>query len=346
MKTTLLSIALLAAVTALGAPATPATVLLFVVDGVEGEVLQVAVANGARNFKLLMDQGVWVQEVYCPSPAPRAFLPDGSVPWQTASGPNVAMHTGTHVYESRSVDDIFFSARRAGINSVFAGGAISYDVFTTPDHYYSGKLPDTEVVRRGLDHFRNDGVRLIRLHLQEMRDHWTGPRDKLDPNSGYQRHLLKADALLGECITAFKQAGTWDHTYIIAASDHGMGATNASNHPPSVLSSWKPFIIFFGPGIRQGASIPYAELPDIAIMTNHFLGLPPLEGFTGSETKIPLRRTTGTFLANVFEGSRRELNHPALIRKYLASRNWAPPDDYADYRTALLSLLEEITPAN
>lgn len=321
------------------------TVVLFVVDGVQGEAMKVAAANGAGHFRFLIDQGVWVEEAYSPTPAPRMTLPDGSLPWGTASAPNVAMHTGTHVFESPQIDDIFLSARRAGIKSVFAGGAENYRVFTTPDFTYAGRLSDAEVVQHGIDHFRKDGVRLIRLHLQEIRNSWTGPEDQLDPHGKYQRHLQEADALLGKLIATLKQAGVWDVSYVIAGGDHGMGNSKQSNHPPSVASSWKPFMVFYGPGLKRGATIPYAETPDMAIMANYFLKLKPLAGYTDPAVNVEPKGTTGTFLSNILEGSPRELKHPRFIRRYLENNGWAPPDAYGDYRRAMLSLIKDSTPA-
>ncbi|HEX9829842.1 MAG TPA: hypothetical protein VGB10_06485, partial [Bacteroidota bacterium] len=75
-------------------------VVLFIIDGLQHDAAQAAIAHGAVNMKYFHDNGVWVQEAYCTSPAPIAYLPDNSRPWGTASPPNVAMHTGTHVFES------------------------------------------------------------------------------------------------------------------------------------------------------------------------------------------------------------------------------------------------------
>ena len=137
-------------------------VLVYIIDGLQRDAAEVAAANGAVNLKFLIENGVSVREAYCTSPAPRMFLPDGSLPWGTSSSPNVAMHTGTHVFESRQMDDIFLSARRGGIKSVFAGGAINYEEFTTPDFTYAGSFTDSAVVQYGINHIKNDGARLIR----------------------------------------------------------------------------------------------------------------------------------------------------------------------------------------
>ncbi|NMC37570.1 MAG: sulfatase-like hydrolase/transferase [Bacteroidales bacterium] len=314
-------------------------VVVYVIDGIQLDAATTAAANGASNIKFIMDHGVYVRETYCTSPAPRMYLPDGTLPWGTSSSPNVAMHTGTHIFESRQMDDIFLSARRGNIKSVFAGGAVNYKEFTTPDFCYAGSLSDSAVVGYGIKHFKNDGVRLLRLHLQQIRESWSGPEEKLDPDSKYQKAILKADALLGELIQALKEANVWEDTYIIIAGDHGMGVTSLSDHPPSVISSWSPLICFYGPGIKKGKAIPYAEIPDIAIMINHFLKLKPLNGHTDPEVPSYLRGTTGIFLQNIFEGTPDEIAHPQFIKWYLIRKNQKPSDDYAEYRSAMITFI-------
>jgi hypothetical protein len=317
-------------------------VIVFIIDGLQKDAAETAAANGATNLKFLIENGTIVDEAYSTSPAPRMFLPDGSLPWGTSSSPNVAMHTGTHVFESRQMDDIFLSARRAGIKSVFAGGASNYEEFTTPDFCYAGSLSDSAVVEKGMIHFKKDGARLIRLHLQNIRDGWTGPQDKVNPHSKYQQDILKADALLGKFIQLLKDENAWNDTYIIVAGDHGMGITSESEHPPSVHSSWMTFMNFYGPGIKKGKSIPYAETPDIAIMVNYLLKLDPLKGHTDPKVKIKPSGTTGTLLSNIFEGNPDSIYHPKIIRRYLESKNFRPSDDFSEYRISMLIYIKEL----
>jgi hypothetical protein len=314
--------------------------VLFVIDGLQSDAAAVAMSNGAANLKSLHDNGVWVEEAYCSSPSPHLRLPDGSLPWGTSSPPNVAMHTGTHVFESRQMDDIFLAARRAGIKSVFSGGADNYKEFNTADYCYaSSKDPDSITVQHALDHFRDDGVRLIRLHIQRIRNHWKGPEEKTRPDSPYQQYLLHVDHLLGKVFDAIRAAGLWDSTFVFISGDHGMGMTQQSNHPASSVSSWKPYMNFYGPGIKRGESIPYAETPDIALLVAHVLGLGPLKGHTDPDVSVTPRGTTGTLLTNIFEGNPRELHHPEFIRRYLESVHWQPSDDFAEYRVAMLKYI-------
>ena len=322
-------------------PVPNAVVVQFMVDGIDHNAVRTAVAAGATTLGSLLKQGVAAETYYCTSPAPRLDLPDGSRPWGGSTSSNVAMHTGTHLFESANIDDIFLSAKRAGINSVFAGGSQNYAIFKTATHlYYGGReLTDEIVVEKGLQHLTKDNARLLRLHLQHIRDAWRGPGDTTNPKSAYIQYFVKTvDPLLAKLIAGLKQAGVWERTYIIFGSDHGMGQTSDSNHPQSVLSSWRTFMAFYGPGVKRGATIPYAEGPDVAIMTNYFLGLPPLRGHLDDKVPANLRGVTGTFLANVLEGGPADVKHPRLIERYLKS-NMPRGDAYVDYRAAMIKLL-------
>jgi hypothetical protein len=109
-------------------------VVQFMVDGIDTNTVRTGIASGAKTIAALLKDGVTVDTYYCTSPAPRLQLPDGSLPWGGSTSSNVAMHTGTHLFESRNIDDIFVNARRAGIVSVFAGGSQNYAIFKDATH--------------------------------------------------------------------------------------------------------------------------------------------------------------------------------------------------------------------
>jgi hypothetical protein len=316
-------------------------VVQFMVDGIDHNSVRTATANGATTLASLLEQGVTVDTYYCTSPAPRLDLPDGSRPWGGSTSSNVAMHTGTHLFESYDIDDIFLSAKRAGIVSMFAGGSNNYAIFKNATHLYYGgnELTDAMVVDYGLQHLNKDNARLLRLHLQHIRNAWQGPGDTTNPKSGHIQYFVKTvDPLLAKLIAGLKSAGVWDRTYIIFGSDHGMGQTSQSGHPQSVLSSWRTFMAFYGPGVKRGATIPYAEGPDVAVMTNYFLGLPPLRGHLDKKVPANLGRVTGLVLENALEGGPADIKHPRLIERYLKS-NMPRGDQYVDYRAAMIKLL-------
>ena len=318
-----------------------AIVVVFIIDGLQPITAATAANNGAENLKMVIEQGVTVTKAYCVSPSPSLVLPDGSKPWGGTTAPNVAIHTGCHLFESKKMDDIFLAARDAGIMSVFTGGANSYSGFKTADFNYASDMSDEDVVTKAIQHLKNDGVRLLRLHLQRIRDDWKGPNGRTDPNSDYIKAVLNADRQLGRLIDELKAANVWEKTYLIVSADHGMGNSSSSSHPANEISSWDIFMGFYGPGIKNGETIPYAESPDMAIMSAHFLGLRPLMGHTDPEVTIDPKGITAILLTNIFEGGPETIDHPQFIYKYLESKNFKPGSDYLDYRTGILNQLNQ-----
>ncbi len=324
------------------------TVVLFLVDGLMYDAVQTAVSVGAPNLAFVLENGVRVETAHSTSPAAIIQLPadapgaGGPQPWGYASSGNVAVHTGTHLFESSQMDDIFLGARAAGIKSVFSGGADNYAVFTTPDFHYAMTMDDDVTVQHAIDHLRDDHVRLIRVHLQRIRDFWTGPADKTDPYSYYIAHLLEVDGPLGTLIQALKDAGVWESTYLVVTSDHGMVETTDSAHSPYAPTSWNPFMAFYGPDIKKGATIPYAELPDVAVTTMRFFHLPPLKGHMDPLVDIPVKGPTGTLLTNLFVGAPDDIVHPLFIQSCLSvgAACMSDGDDFAPYRLTMLSLIK------
>lgn len=319
------------------------SVVIFVIDGMMADAAKTATQNGAIHLKFVEQNGVTVTTVRTPSPATRIELPGNIRPWGNATAGNVAMHTGTHLFEADSagMDDIFLATKAAGIKSVYSGGDNNYAVFKTATFNYGKTMEDKQVVDHAIKHLKIDGARLFRLHLQRLRDSWTGASDKTNPTSAYIGKIIAADKLLGELIAALKEVGVWDNTYLIITSDHGMGGSRSPPHPPTAAASWEPYLAFYGPGLKQGATIPYAELPDIAVTTIHFFGLPSLKGHTGSSIPIATKGPTGTVLTNLFKDTGPELAHPRYIDQYLKSGAFSTRgDSYAPYRNFMLEILQ------
>lgn len=321
-------------------PAT--TVVLFLIDGLQADAARTAAANGANNLKMIIEGGVTVTQAHSTSPAARTNLPNGSLPWGNATSGNIAVHTGTHVYEAGpgGLDDIFQAAKAAGIKSVFSGGDANYMGLNTADFKYAMTIDDAPVVERAIMHLKNDKVRLLRLHLQQVRQFWTGPAGKTNAMSTYVRHLVASDALLGMLIQALKDVGVWEKTYLVVTADHGMGTASSSSHPATARSSWDVFMAFYGPGLKKGATIPYAELPDVAVTAAHFLGL-TLKGHTAASVMLTQKGPTGTVLKNLYAGTPDELAHPRYIDTYLKMNTFGGTSDvYAPFRAAMMTLIK------
>lgn len=316
-------------------------VVQFIIDGLMKDAVKTAIESGAENLKYFATHGVVVEDAYSNSPVGRVKLPDGSEPWRGASPPNIGMHTGTHVFENQNLDDIFLSAKRKGIKSVYVGGHTLYDVFTTADVHYAEIMSDQKVVELAIKHIKEDGARLVRLHLQEIRSSWNGPKSKKDPNSKYIKAIVNADAQLGKLVEFLKEERLWEDAYFIISADHGMGTLTKSNHLSEQLSSWQIYMNFYGPSIKKGKTIPYAESPDVALMTNHFMGLPALKGYTTNVEVLKNIQTTGVFLQNIFKGTPDNLDHPKWIKTYLDNTKSSPPNDYLHYREAMIRFINK-----
>jgi len=316
-------------------------VVQFIIDGLMSDAAETAIAAGAENLKYFAEHGVVVDEAYSNSPVGRVKLPDGSEPWGGASPPNIGMHTGMHVFENQQLDDIFLSAKRNSIKSIYVGGHTLYDVFKTPDTHYAEIMSDQKVVELGMKHIKEDGARLVRLHLQEIRNSWKGPHSKTNADSKYIKAILNTDAQLGKLIKFLKYENLWDSAYFIISADHGMGTLKKSNHLSEELTSWQIYMNFFGPCVKKGETIPYAESPDVAIMTNYFMGLQPLQGYSLKTESLNLNilKTTGVFLKNILVGNPNYVEHHQWIKRYLEMNAGSPPNDYLHYRIAMLNFI-------
>ena len=76
-------------------------------------------------------------------------------------------------------------------------------------------------------------------------------------------------------------------------------------------------------------------------MTNHFMRLKPLKGYTSKVESLKNLKTTGVFLKNIFEGNPDTLEHPQWIKTYLDSNDQSPPNDYLHYRTGMLDFINK-----
>jgi hypothetical protein len=182
-------------------------VVQFIIDGLMKDAVETAIKAGAENLKYFVNNEVVFEDAYSNSPVGRVRLPDGIEPWGGASPPNIGMHTGMQVFENQDLDDIFLSAKRKDIKSVYIGGHTLYDVFTTADFHYAEIMSDQNVVDLGIKHIKDNGVRLVRLYLQEIRSSWNRPEGKTNPDSKYIKAILNADDQLGKLVTFLKNEG-------------------------------------------------------------------------------------------------------------------------------------------
>jgi len=327
---------------------TSATAVIFFIDGLTPQAVDTALGTGmVPNIKFLIDNGVRAQVSHPSTPTARVVLPDGSTPNGGSTAGNRVVHTGTHLIEADhdGLDDIFKEATAAGLKSMLVADDPNYSVFTTPTVQEiitttPGAATDDQVISRAVALYQMNKPRLIRIHLQHIRTAWVGPAGLTAASSPYIQYLIADDKRLGTFIQALKDGGVWDNTYFVLSSDHGMGTTLASAHPANERPSWDNFMTFYGPGLKKGATIPYAENPDIPVTLVKLLGLPPLKGHTAASVTIAVKGPTGQYLSNLLVGAPADLTppHPKYIEQFLMTTPTLV-DNYAQYRDGMIRLI-------
>jgi hypothetical protein len=304
--------------------------------------------NMVPNIKSILDGGVRVTVSHSPTPTARVTLPGGGMPNGGATAGNRVPHTGTHMIEAdhAGLDDIFKVATAAGINSLLVVDDANYSIFTTPTVHEiittaAGGAADDQVITRAIALYNMNKPRLIRIHLQHIRTAWNGPAGLTMASSPYIQYLIEDDRRMGMLIQTLKTAGVWDNTFFVLGSDHGMGTTSASAHSAAQLPSWNNFMAFYGPGLKKGATIPYAENPDIPVTLLRLMGLPALKGHTAATVTIAVKGPTGQYLSNLLLGAPAELTppHPKYIEQFLMTTPTLV-DDYMQYRDGMIRLIK------
>lgn len=92
------------------------------------------------------------------------------------------------------------------------------------------------------------------------------------PESPYAETAREADRQLGRFIAKLKELGRWDDTFFVFMAD---GQGRHGWHLPMDEQSWRTPMIFHGPGVRQGHTIPYAEVIDVVPTIAATLGVAP-----------------------------------------------------------------------
>nr|WP_246357249.1 sulfatase-like hydrolase/transferase [Pyxidicoccus fallax] len=98
--------------------------------------------------------------------------------------------------------------------------------------------------------------------------------------SPFIKEVREADALLGEFVAFLKEKKLWDDTLFILHAD---GASRVGWHPVMFEDSERIPLIFVGPGVEKGKTIPYAENIDIVPTIAKWMGVrhPNPDGGTG-----------------------------------------------------------------
>ena len=142
-------------------------------------------------------------------------------------------------------------------------------------------LSDSDVVVQAMSVLKKQDPVFTRIHLQTPGDMGTDVSIKTTPDQPFYRNIYgkgspyvksteEADRLLGQFIAFLKKEGKWENTILIVTSDHGQSLIGW--HPLFDEDSWMTPLVFVGPGIAKGRTLPYFEHLDLAPTIAWLLG--------------------------------------------------------------------------
>jgi hypothetical protein len=263
-------------------PSLPQRTILLVIDGLAAGAIE---RLPMPQLERLKAEGVYVRVLLLPLAAhPRHSVADENnplyYPW-SCSIPNPVMMTGTIFIGQPGIKETLlqYSYQRAGKKTAFlvdsdayteiAGGYETYRA----DWKSDDDSPVFPAVQRVIE---EENPHFIRIHLQS-----TGAGGYLDRRAGrtiwddqaeYRRRALKADTLIGDFVRWLKQTGRWEETVLFICGDHGQAENGG--HAPYEPHGDKTSLLIAGKGIKQGITLPYAEMTDLAPTIAHLQDVP------------------------------------------------------------------------
>lgn len=257
-----------AAVAATPALAQPARAILLKIDGLHPAAID---RFGLANIQALRERGTYAEEGVMLFPAHPTVGAYGE--WHTTSFPNVSALAGTAFLDRRPtfLQHVFRSRGK----TLHAAGSASYRSLNDGFHYAmtASGVPDAQVIDFVVATFEAAGdVVFSRIMLQQTGnagrvqsgknlsdDPWA--QNILHPDSPYGGALREADRQIGR-LTAFLDARDQldDTLFVVMGDGQSPGGWHLTLDEQAALTP----IIFAGPGIAPGRSIPYAESIDVA----------------------------------------------------------------------------------
>lgn len=253
----------------------PKRVILFMIDGMHW---QVPVKLKMPVFNSLIKEGTYIEKSWMILPHdPR--VGDYSK-YNSCSFPNPVLHEGSIFIkpDNKYIQEVF-----PGKQTLFVVNSTAYQSvgrgFTTC--IMDPTLSDSDVVMQAMSVLKTQDPVFTRIHLQTPGDMGTDVSIKTTPDQPFYRNIYgkgspyvksteEADRLLGQFIAFLKKEGKWENTILIVTSDHGQSLIGW--HPLFDEDSWMTPLVFVGPGIAKGRTLPYFEHIDLAPTIAWLLG--------------------------------------------------------------------------
>ncbi|RSM85667.1 sulfatase [Kibdelosporangium aridum] len=280
---------------------------------------------GLENFQRVAERGTRVAEALTISPWHPTV--SGFWPLSTTSFPNPTTFAGS----------VFLRPWRQQryLQHSFAG----YTAHIANSDAYRSLNPGFDFVRLHDDDSDEDNVR---LGLRQLRQHedlafmrlllqdtnavsqevanapagvpWA--RDIYGNGSPYPDAVRNADRLLGTFLDGLERLGMAEDTLLVVLAD---GQSRHGWHPVQAEDSWRIPLVFAGPGVAKGRTVPYAENIDIAPTIAALAGVAGPTDDGGSGRVLDEIRTTGG-LANGVPRRVERINRQ--IVEYLRVEGW------------------------
>jgi len=129
-------------------------------------------------------------------------------------------------------------------------------------------LPDPQLVAAATQYIRRTPPHLLFMQLDFIDG--AGHREGYGTRA-YLEQITATDRLVGDVLSAVREAGVWEDTLIILLSDHGgEGTSHGSDHPDCLTTFWAAS----GPGVTAGEELKASvHIADTAPVVARFLGL-------------------------------------------------------------------------
>jgi len=282
--------------------------IVFLIDGLHWqapEKLHMPVLNK------LIGQGTYINKSWMIVPHHPTVGDYGKL--HTSSFPNPVLQEGNLFInpKNRMLQEMFGEKPTAFITNTLAYQSVSRGfntIIQNPD------ITDDAVLSKSLEVIESRNPIYLRIHLQTPGNEgrylsYTTTnkpyyRNIWGEGSPYVRAIENADVLLGRLVDHLQLIGEWEKTLLIVSSDQGQSVQGW--HPMIEEDSSITPLLFVGPGIAKGRTLPYFEHTDLSPTIAWLMGVEAAFGSGGS----------GKIIQEVSENlSAENFSHPQYIRQ-------------------------------
>jgi len=238
--------------------------VLFYFDGLHPDAID---RLDLPNLKKLKAEGTTVEEAVM------------TYPWHPTTGAYGLMHSTSLPNPITMTGNLFLRPNQPmlqdkfprKIDTAIATGSKAYDSISSGfDVVHLLDTSDAKLTDLILTTLQRHDPRYFRIQLQDVGragyrtinapDGAPFQADIWHPKSPYAAAAREADKQLGRFVAKMKELGRWENTFFVFMAD---GQSRHGWHMPMDEESWRTPMIFRGPGVRKGYTIPYAEIIDV-----------------------------------------------------------------------------------